>query len=332
MDFHSFRRPLGHSGLQIPPIGLGTWAIGGVLWGGTDEKQSKEAIIASVQNGVTLIDTAPVYGFGLAEEFVGQSLKEHNLRQKVFIATKCGLEWSDDKRIVRRNSSPERIRFEIDESLKRLQIDVIDLYQIHWPDKNTPFADSLETLEDIKQSGKISAYGVSNFSAQQLAECLQTHSIASNQPPYNIFEREIEKEILPFCLEHNIGTLTYGALCRGLLSGRITKDTEFSKGDLRRFDPKFKPDKRPQYLKAVERLKKIADEKNCTVGQLAIAWTFQQSGVTCALVGARDAKQAESNAGAFPVNLNQEDLDKVDRILKIEIKTPVGPSFFEPPQ
>jgi aryl-alcohol dehydrogenase-like predicted oxidoreductase len=333
MALDTFDRPLGNSGLQVPPIGLGTWAIGGFLWGGTEEKKSEEAILASVQSGVTLIDTAPIYGFGLAEEFIGKTLKEHALRQQVFLASKCGLEWSKDKRIIRRNSAPEQIRFEIEHSLKRLQTDVMDLYQIHWPDSKVPFADSLQMLDDLKREGKIRAYGVSNFSAQQLQDCIDAKApqLASNQPPYNIFEREAEKEILPFCHEHKIGTLTYGALCRGLLSGRITKETEFPVGDIRRIDPKFKPDKRPQYLKAVERLKKIAEKKNCTVGQLAIAWTFQQPGVTCALVGARNAKQAESNAGALSVELNQNDFDEVDRILKIEIKTPVGPDFFAPP-
>ncbi len=169
---------------------------------------------------------------------------------------------------------------------------------------------------------------MSNFSVKQLQECADV--VESNQPPYNLFERAAENEILPFCHEHRIGTLTYGALCRGLLSGRMTNDTEFLKGDLRRADPKFKADKRPQYLKAVERFKKLATQKNCTVGQLAIAWAFQQPGVTCALVGARNAAQAEANAGAFEVAVNESDFEEIDRALNIEIKTPIGPEFFSP--
>ncbi len=325
------QRPLAESGLSIPAVGLGTWAIGGLHWGGTNEASSAGAIVASLRNGVTLIDTAPIYGFGHAEEIVGRTLRAHQLRNQVFLASKCGLEWSDDKHNIRRNSSPDRIHSEVDASLRRLQTDVIDLMQIHWPDPATPFNESLEALEQLKQNGKIRAFGVSNFSTSQLAQCLSTHQLASNQPPYNLFERNAEVEILPFCHEHSIATLTYGALCRGLLSGRITKETEFPKGDLRRADPKFKADRRPQYLKAIRRLEKIAERKNCTVGQLAIAWTYQQPGVSCALVGARNASQAEANAGALSVRLNENDFREMDRALEIEIKTPVGPEFFAPP-
>lgn len=337
MPFPMPHRPLGQSGLEVPPIGLGTWAIGGLHWGGTDEKMSCEAIVASIQNGVCLIDTAPVYGLGYSEELVGRTLKDNKLRQQVFLASKCGLEWSDDKMRIWRNSSPERIRFEIEESLRRLQTDTIDLYQIHWPDQKIPFADSLQTLEDLKSEGKIRAYGVCNYSAEQLQQCIDVgarHAVpllASDQPPYNIFERAIEEEILPLCRKAGLGVLAYGALCRGLLSGKITKETEFPVGDIRRIDPKFKPDKRPQYLKAVERMKKLAEKKGIKVGQLTIAWAAQQEGVSCALVGARNAAQAEANAKALEISLRQDDFDEIDRILKIEIKTPVGPEFFAPP-
>ncbi len=336
MEQESPRRPLGRSRLQIPPIGLGTWAMGGLHWGGADDTASTGAIVAAVRCGLTLIDTAPIYGFGHAETIVGQTLKSHGLREQVVLATKCGLEWSDDHRQIRRNSSPQQIRFEIEQSLRRLQTDVIDLYQVHWPDQNTNFADTMEVLEALQTAGKIRAIGVSNFSVEQMQTCLDVgaqHAVPlldACQPPYNLFERAAETDILPFCHERHIGTLTYGALCRGLLSGRITKAMEFPKGDLRRADPKFKADKRANYLKAGARFQKIADQKNCTVAQLAIAWVFQQPGVTCALVGARNAVQAEHNAKAMHVALEPEDCKSIDRILQIEIKTPVGPEFFAP--
>ncbi len=333
MNKNHFQRRLGKSALKIPPLGLGTWAIGGLHWGGTDETDSLNAIHAAIDHGITLIDTAPIYGFGLSEEIVGRALKESSKRKQVILATKCGLEWSTDHRQVRRNASPERIRTELDLSLQRLQTDVIDLYQIHWHDQNTPIAESLTTLEILKQSGKIRAYGVSNFSKAQLQECLElgTAQLASNQPPYNLFERAAEHDILPFCQNNELGVLAYGGLCRGLLSGKVGKSTEYPQGDLRRADPKFKADKRSQYLKAVTRFEKIAQRKDCSVAQLAIAWVFQQPGVTCSLVGARNAEQAQHNAQALAIEFNETDFAEIDRALKIEIKTPVGPEFFAPP-
>jgi aryl-alcohol dehydrogenase-like predicted oxidoreductase len=347
-------RKLGNAELEVPPIGLGTWAIGGLHWGGTDEKKAEKAILASIEHGITLIDTAPIYGFGLAEEIVGRTLRRgvrpYALnRDKVIIASKCGLEWSDNKYDIRRNSSRKQILKEIDLSLQRLQTDVIDLYQVHWPDKNTPLAETMETLEELKKKGKIRAFGVSNFAVRQIEECLNVgahydgHGNAmplpiSNQPPYNIFERGIDvrahghTSLREYCHQNNIGILAYGALCRGLLSGRVTKNTEFPKGDLRRADPKFKPDKRPQYLKAVERFKKIAEEKGCSVGQLSIAWSFHQPGVTCALVGARNEEQAIQNSAALDVQINAEDCQLIDKILEKEIKTPAGPEFINPPE
>lgn len=323
-------RPLGPNGLQVPPIGLGTWAMGGFLWGGTDEKKSREAILVSMEQGISLIDTAPIYGFGLSEEIVGSTLKEQGLRDKVFLATKCGLEWSDDQKHIRRNASAPRIQQEIEDSLRRLQTDYIDLYQIHWPDQNSSCEETMSCLQRLKDVGKIRGIGVSNYSKEQIEECLKFVSLDSDQPPYNLFERGVEKDVLPTCREHKIGTLTYGALCRGLLGGRYAKDATFPQGDLRRWDPKFKPDKFPQYLKAVERLKKLAEQKECSVAQLAIAWTAQQPGVSCALVGARDSKQAKENAGAAGFTFSENELKEIERILSIEIKTPVGPEFIAP--
>lgn len=330
-------RYLGSSRIELPPIGLGTWAMGGLHWGGNDDGESEAAILASIHHGVTLIDTAPIYGFGHAEELLGRTLQTHGLRDQVLVATKCGLEWSDDRHQIRRNSSPKRIQQELDASLKRLRSDVIDIYQLHWPDLDVAFAETMETLLKLKQAGKIRAIGVSNFTVEQMKECLDVGArrsvplLDASQPPYNLFERGAETEMLPFCYEQQIGTLTYGALCRGLLSGRVTKETKFPVGDLRRADPKFKADRRPQYLKAIERFKKIADRKQCTLAQVAIAWAFQQKGVSCALVGARNAKQATSNAKAIHVSMTHEDFDEIDRILAREIKTPIGPEFFAPP-
>ena len=322
--------------------------MGGLHWGGTDEAASRSALVAAIENGINLIDTAPIYGFGRSEEIIGQTLHETGLRQQVVLATKCGLNWTDNKHKVWRDSSAAWIRTEIELSLNRLKTDVIDLYQVHWPDTQTPFEETMQTLLDLKQAGKIRAIGVSNFSVEQMERCLtvgarsprpkspliaggETPPLLCAQPPYNLFERTAETGILPFCHEHQIGILAYGALCRGLLSGRITKDTTFPEGDLRRADPKFKADRRPQYLKAVARFKNIAEEKGCTVGQLAIAWAYQQKGVTTALVGARNAEQAIENARASNVHLSQDERDAIDRILDREIKTPIGPDFFAPP-
>src|SRR5271163_1702515 len=209
------------SGLMTSRIGLGTWAMGGWMWGGTDEAQSIATIRSAIDRGVTLIDTAPVYGFGRSEEIVGKAL-EGSLRHKVTIATKVGLAWKDGA--VYRDSRPARMRREIEDSLRRLRTDVIDLYQVHWPDFETPIAETARTLEDLRRQGKIRAIGVSNFSPAQMEAFRAVAPLHAVQPPYNLFERAIETDVFPYAREQGLAMLAYGSLCRGLLSGRMKSD------------------------------------------------------------------------------------------------------------
>src|ERR1700751_6217783 len=210
---------IGFSGVKTSRIGLGTWAIGGWMWGGTDETQSIATIRSAIERGVTLIDTAPVYGFGRSEEIVGKALAEGGLRNRVQIATKVGLAWRDG--VIYRDSRPEDLRREIEDSLRRVRTDVIDLYQVHWPDLETPFAETARTLEDLHRAGKIRAIGVSNFSPAQMDAFRAVAPLATVQPPYNLLEREIEADVLPYAQRTALTVLSYGALCRGLLSGRM---------------------------------------------------------------------------------------------------------------
>src|ERR1700761_2041932 len=227
---------IGDSGLTTSRVGLGTWAIGGWMWGGTDEAQSIATIRTAVERGVTLIDTAPAYGSGRSEEIVGKALAEAGLRDRVQIATKAGLESKNGK--VFRNSRPARIRAEIEDSLRRLRTDVIDLYQVHWPDMETPIAETARVFEDLKREGKIRAIGVSNYTPAQMNSFRAFAGIDAVQSPYNLFEREIEQDVLPYAQKNGLTPLGYGALCRGLLSGRMAIDTKFDGDDLRNNDPK----------------------------------------------------------------------------------------------
>ncbi len=321
------RLGFGKTGLQVSPLVLGTWVTGGWAWGGSDEKVSLAAILRALELGINFIDTAPVYGFGKSEQIVGQALREWG-REKVVVATKCGLEW-DAKQRIRRNSSPGRISQEVDDSLKRLAVDCIDLYQIHWPDPATPFEDSLKSLLKIQELGKIRHIGVSNFTRAQVEECMQYGAIQSLQPPYNMFEREAEKELLPFCLENGLATLAYGGLCRALLTGKFKGDERFPKGDLRRADPKFKPDRFKKYVSAVDAIKPIAAAYGKSPAQFALRWALQQPGVTCVIAGARTAKQAEDNSGVSGWTIEPGDLQKVDEILAAKIE-PMKPDFMAP--
>lgn len=318
----------GETDLNISPLVLGTWVTGGWAWGGSDEKESTDAIIRALELGINFIDTAPVYGFGKSEEIVGRALRQWG-SEGVVVATKCGLEW-DEKQRIRRNADPERISQEVDDSLRRLGVECIDLYQIHWPDPNTPFEKSMEALLKAREQGKIRYIGVSNFSHEQLADISKAGPVHSLQPPYNMFERESEKEILPFCRDNHVATLVYGGLCRGLLTGKFTGTEQFSRGDLRRADPKFKPDRFRKYVKAAADIKKLAAKYGKTCAQFALKWALQQPGVTCVIAGARTAQQAEDNAGAIGWSIEPEHIEKVEKILARYITEPIGPGFMAP--
>src|ERR1700677_1750704 len=244
--------PIPGTQLNTSRIALGTWAIGGWMWGGTDDAQAIATIKSAGDRGIKLIDTAPASGFGHAEELVGQALAEAGVREKVCIATKVGLDWNDGN--VFRNAGRARIRNEGEDSLRRLRTDVIDLYQVHWPDPKLPIEETAEAMLDLYRAGKIRAIGVSNFSVAQMRTFRAVAPLHTAQPPYNLFERGADADIVPYCRANGIATLAYGPLCRGLLAGRITRDTTFTGDDLRRQDPKFRAPRLHQYTAAVEQL------------------------------------------------------------------------------
>ena len=323
------RIEIGKSGPTTSRIGLGTWAIGGWMWGGTDEAQSIATIRSAVERGITLIDTAPAYGFGRSEEIVGKALAEGSLRDKVQIATKVGLAWKDGK--VFRDSRPARIRKEIEDSLRRLRTDYIDLYQVHWPDLETPIAETARALAELRRQGKIRAIGVSNYSPEQMDAFRAVAKLDAVQPPYNLFEREIDGDVLPYAKHTGLTVLSYGALCRGLLSGRMSADTKFDGDDLRKVDPKFQGRRFRQYLAVVDQLKKLAQERfGKSVLALAVRWVLDQ-GPTIALWGARNPSQLDPIGEIDGWHIDDKSKAEIDAILKRCITDPVSPSFMAPP-
>lgn len=311
----------------VSRIALGTWAIGGWMWGGPDDDNAVRTIHRALEEGVDLIDTAPVYGFGHSEEIVGRALAEKPNR--AFIATKLGLNWKDDKPF--RDSRPARIRQEVEESLRRLRVETIDLEQIHWPDDKTPIEDSARELQKLHQEGKIRALGVSNFSPEQMDIFREVAPLASIQPPFNIFERVIEKDILPYAIRHHAVVLAYGPLCRGLLTGKMTKNSHFPETDLRSIDAKFQSPNFGHYLAAVDELKKLAENRNISLLSFAIRWVLDQ-GPTIALWGARKPKQISGISSVFGWSLTDEEKKAVDDIIARHVPTPIIPSFMAPPQ
>ncbi len=310
----------------VSRIGLGTWAIGGWMWGGADDSASIATLRGAVERGINLIDTAPVYGFGHSEEMVGQALA--GLRDRAVIATKGGLEWAGEG--VRRNSSPQRLRREVEDSLRRLRTDRIDLYQIHWPDPLVPIEDTARTLEALQREGKILAVGVSNYSPEQMDAFRAVLPLASVQPPYNLFERAIERDVLPYAREHGLAVLAYGALCRGLLSGRMTVDTTFGADDLRASDPKFRRPRFDQYVRATKELEAMARIRyDKPVLALAIRWVLD-SGPTIALWGARRPEQLDGVDEACGWRLSDADMADIDDLMEKNILDPDDPEFMAP--
>jgi aryl-alcohol dehydrogenase-like predicted oxidoreductase len=317
---------LGDSGIESSRIGLGTWAIGGRGWGGTDEAQAVATIRAALDQGITLIDTAPAYGFGKSEELVGKALD--GVRHRAVIATKVGLGWSGGEPY--RDSRPPRLRQELEGSLRRLRTEYIDLYQVHWPDPLVRIEEVAAELARMHREGKIRAIGVSNFSPQQMETFRAVAPLRAVQPPYNLFERDIDKDVLPYARRSGLTLLAYGALCRGLLSGRITRDTQFSGDDLRRTDPKFTA-LRAQYLRAVAELEALAKQRfDRSILSLAVRWVLDR-GPTIALWGARRPDQLAAVSAALGWRLDAEAMQSIDEILARTIETPVGPEFMAPP-
>ena len=315
--------------LRVSPVAIGTWAIGGWMWGGTDDAESVATIRAALDHGINVIDTAPAYGFGRSEEIVGKAIAEGSLRDKVVIATKVGLEWKDGS--VFRNASRGRIMREVEDSMRRLRTDYIDVYQVHWPDPLVPIEETAAAMQSLFKQGKIRAIGVSNFSVEQMEQFRNVAPLHVLQSPYNLFEREIEADLLPYCRRNNISTFGYGALCRGLLSGRMRSDTVFTGDDLRRTDPKFQQPRFAQYLSAVQRLDRLAQEHfRQHVIQLAVRWMLDQ-GITTALWGARHPGQLEAVDAVTGWRLDTATKAQIDRILRETITDPVGPEFMAPP-
>lgn len=324
-------RELGTTGLKPSVIGLGTWVMGGWMWGGAEDRESLATIRRAIDLGVNLIDTAPIYGHGRSEELVGSAVAESGRREYLILATKVGLEWNPEKTRVWRNASRARISQEIEESLRRLRTDYIDIYQAHWPDRNTSFEETMEALLELQHQGKIRFIGLSNFGVAQIERCLAAGPVHVLQPPYNLFERGIEETVLPYCRSQRIGTLVYGPLCRGLLSGKYRGHETFGKGDVREMDPKFKGETFRRYVACVERLSAIATQYGKTVGQMAIRWCLDQPGVTVALCGARRPEQIEDNAGGAGWSLSTTVQEAINRVATETIGTPVGPEFMGPP-
>jgi aryl-alcohol dehydrogenase-like predicted oxidoreductase len=315
--------------LQVSRIALGTWAIGGWMWGGSDDAESIRTIHAALDQGVTLIDTAPVYGFGHSEEVVGKALAQGGRRKNAVIATKVGLDWKDGRPF--RNAGKARIMKEVDDSLRRLQTEAIDLYQVHWPDSTTPMEETAEAMAALLKAGKIRAIGVSNFSPAQMDAFRAVAPLHTAQPPYNLFERELEKEVLPYCQEHAMAVLAYGPLCRGLLSGRMTAATRFTGDDLRRNDPKFQSPRFEQYLAAVKRLDQFAHKNyGKRVIHLALRWVLDRSEANIALWGARRPDQLAPLKQVMGWHIDAAGLSEIDRILSDTITNPVGPEFMAP--
>jgi aryl-alcohol dehydrogenase-like predicted oxidoreductase len=311
-------------------IALGTWAIGGWMWGGTDDAQAIATIKSAIDRGITLIDTAPAYGFGHAEELVGQALAEAKARDRVCIATKVGLDWNDGK--VFRDASRARIRKEVDDSLRRLRTDVIDLYQVHWPDPKVSVEEIAEAMLQLYHAGKIRAIGVSNFSVAQMNTFRAVAPLHTAQPPYNLFERGIEADILPYCRRNDIAALAYGPLCRGLLSGRITQDTRFARDDIRQQDPKFQAPRLNQYVSAVQQLDRFARENyGKRAIHLAVRWVLDHDGIAFALWGARRPDQLNAVSDIAGWKIDASAMHEIDRIVASCITESVGPEFMAPP-
>lgn len=319
-------RNIGNSGVAASAVGLGTWAIGGWMWGGTDETESIAAIHASLDAGVTLIDTAPAYGLGRAEEIVGKALSGR--RDKAVIATKCGLVWHTDKgrhffdqdgKPVHRYLGRDAIMHEVEESLRRLSTDYIDLYITHWQDSTTPIEETVRALEDLKTAGKIRAIGASNVSRDELDAYIETGGLDAIQERFSMMDREIEEILLPATRENGVSTLSYSSLALGLLSGKIGPDRVFSGDDQRRDNPRFSVRNRQKVMDFAAAIEAVAEKHAATIAQTVIAWTLDQPGVTFALCGARSPAQALDNARAGTIRLDADDHSAIDAAIAAKL-------------
>jgi aryl-alcohol dehydrogenase-like predicted oxidoreductase len=311
--------------IEITPLACGTWAIGGWLWGGTEQKESLKALERAIDVGMTTIDTAPAYGFGLSEELTGKAIKGKH--SKVQILTKFGLRWDTDKGqlhikdtkdnegntiSVYRLGTKESVIKECEDSLRRLGIETIDLYQQHWPDKTTPVEETMEALEILKSQGKIKAGGVSNYSVEEMAEADKFFPLTSNQVPYSMVNRDIEKELVPWCLAKNKAIIAYSPLQRGILTGKIKPGYKFNEGDHRPSTPFYEEPNIIRINNFLEEIRPIAERKNATLAQLALRWTLYQPGITCVLAGVRNEAQVNDNVKGAEITISAEEMRSIN--------------------
>ncbi len=320
------RTTLGRSGLHVSRIAFGTWQLGGE-WGSVDPDEAKAAIRHALDLGVNFFDTAQAYGFGESERMLGEALRPEldRNRDSVIIATKGGINPGKEPA---RDSSREWLRSGVHASLEALGVDYIDLYQVHWPDPTTAYEDTAGYLQEMVDEGLIRHVGVSNYDAQQLAAFARVRPVETLQPPYHLFRRAIEDEVLPYCVEHDLGVLVYSPLGSGLLTGRMTPDTTFEDSDWRSRASAYTGEKLEQNLRVVERLSAFAEERGWHVSQLAIAWTLAQPGVHVAIVGARSRQNIERSLGAADIELTSQDVAEIERItaegVQVEGASPEG--------
>ncbi|MEH2147737.1 MAG: aldo/keto reductase [Nostoc sp.] len=312
-------KQLGNSELHITPIGFGAWAIGGggwaFGWGEQDDQESITAINGALDLGVNWIDTAAVYGLGHSEEVVAKALKGRSNRPYIF--TKCSLIW-DEKGKIGNSLKADSVRGEVEASLRRLEIETIDLYQIHWPKPDSDIEEGWTTLAKLKDEGKVRYIGVSNFNVEQLKRIQEIAPVTSLQPPYSLVKRDVDKEILPFCKENNIGVIVYSPMQSGLLTGKMTPErvANFPDDDWRKKSDEFQEPRLSRNLKLVEVLQRIGQQYDRSPGEVAIAWTLNNPAVTAAIVGGRNSKQVEGIIGAGEFRLNQQELDEIGTFLR----------------
>jgi len=311
-------RQLGYSDLHLTTIGFGAWAIGGgnweFAWGAQDDSESVKTIERALDLGINWIDTAAIYGLGHSEEIVAKALR--NASSKPYVFTKCSMRWHDDRKIYR-SLKAGSVQQEIEASLARLRVDTIDLYQIHWPDPEAEIEEGWETLAKLQQQGKVRYIGVSNFNVEQIKRAQKIAPVTSLQPPYSLLNRKVEPEILPYCLEQNIGVINYSPMSSGLLTGKMTAERiqNMPEDDWRKRSPNFKEPKLPTNLKLVELLREIGNESGVEPGVVAIAWTLENPAITAAIVGGRRPDQVDGIIAAANYRLTPEAKEKIATFL-----------------
>ncbi|MBZ4189947.1 aldo/keto reductase [Niabella beijingensis] len=320
------KNKIGTSNVAVTPITLGAWAIGGAMWGGNEEADSLAAIRASIDSGITSIDTAPIYGMGYSEELVGKAIKGYD-RSSLQLLTKFGMVWDREKgdyaferkdnagilRKIYKYGGYDNAIKEVEASLKRLQTDYIDLIQLHWPDSTTPISETMEAMQRMLDEGKVKAIGVCNYNGAQLTEAEQTVKLAADQVPYSMLKRNIEKDVVPYALANGLSVIAYSPMERGLLTGKYNAASRFAADDHR--NDYFKQFDMEKVARLTGHLAELASGYQASVVQLVLAWTFHQPAVAAALAGARNAKQAEENAGALQLKLSETDLVQIDKWL-----------------